>query len=1078
MRLLLVSLACIFTAYGQVSTGSIRGTVSDPSGAVVPDTVIVLTNIRTGVTQSVRSDGSGNYLIDFVPTGEYKITAEMLGFKKFERENITLDMSRQLRVDIPIPPGLVTETVSVNATTSLVETETGVLSTTVENQQVTSLPLLGRDPQSFRLVAPGVVNGANGPVTQGGLVRTDPYYIDGVNSSSHVWSGNPVNPNPDVIQEFKTLTNSFSAEYGEASGAVMTSTTKSGTNSLHGSVFEFLRNNELNAGNFFSHARPVVRRNQFGGTVGGPVIKNKTFFFFDMQFTRQRQAASFTNLTVPIAAFRKGDFSRLLGTVQPGVDALGRQVLANQIFDPQSGMQVGNTVVRNAFPGNIIPTSLLNPVALKVQELYPAAQLDTPFANFSTFGTNPVNQYEYDIKMDHSFSASDKISGRFSRRQNDQDQPTAFGRIAGGPAPGTLGPGFSHTPGRQAVLNHVHVFSPSMTNNLNLGWFQVYPKRTIPGSGVISESSLGITGMPNADEKVGMPYFNFVNYHALGATTDTLFLELQASNSLTDVFSMIRGKHNVRIGGEARHLRIDNLQPGAQTTAWYFSNLFTDQRGFANTGFDYASFLLGLPNDMNYSLFPDYIRTRSSVYALFVQDDIRVSRKLTLNVGLRWDAPLWYHEVHNRSGVFDLNKGQYQVFGQDGFRDTPWKNNWKNFGPRLGFAYTPGAKSSLVVRGGFGMFAAGTLSSGASGFLPTSPIFADADVGRYRTVDQVTNKITLGPIPYVPADKTGRNATSVSIYPDSNPMSYFEQYNLNVQNEIKGILLEVGYAGSRGVHLPYGAYNLNAIPISQAATAAGRFIAPFVPYPQFPNGVSVQTWIGSSNYNSLQLKAEKRFSSGLGFIAAYTFSKLIDVGQLGYRDPLLNRDLDRGIGPDNAPNRFTVAYNYRLPFGKGNRWVTHGPLQYVAGGWELNGFTTFQSGLALMPGISTNTCQCGNNAARPNVTSDPRISPSSRDLNHWYDISKFSVPAQFTIGNSGRGLVYGPHTHNWDLNAAKTFPIPGREGMKLEFRAEFYNLFNTPQFSDPNMTVNAGTAGRVTGSKNERQGQMALKLYF
>ena len=220
---------------------------------------------------------------------------------------------------------------------------------------MTSLPLLGRDPQAFRLVAPGVVNGANGPVTQGGLVRKDPYYIDGVNSSSHVWSGNPVNPNPDVIQEFKTLTNSFSAEYGEASGAVMTSTTKSGTNSFHGSVFEFLRNNELNAGNFFSHARPVVRRNQFGGTVGGPVIKNKTFFFFDMQFTRQRQAASFTNLTVPIAAFRKGDFSRLLGAVQPGVDALGRQVLANQIFDPDSGVLVGNTVVRNAFPGNIIP---------------------------------------------------------------------------------------------------------------------------------------------------------------------------------------------------------------------------------------------------------------------------------------------------------------------------------------------------------------------------------------------------------------------------------------------------------------------------------------------------------------------------------------------------------------------------------------------------------------------------------------------------------------------------------------------------------------------------------------------------
>ena len=232
----------------------------------------------------------------------------------------------------------------------------------------------------------------------------------------------------------------------------------------------------------------------------------------------------------------------------------------------------------------------------------------------------------------------------------------------------------------------------------------------------------------------------------------------------------------------------------------------------------------------------------------------------------------------------------------------------------------------------------------------------------------------------------------------------------------------------------------------------------------------MQTWIGSSNYNSLQLKAEKRFSSGLGFIAAYTFSKLIDVGQLGYRDPLGNRNLDRGIGPDNAPQ--PVNHRLQLPASirKGKPMGDAGPLQYVVGGWELNGFTTFQSGLALMPGISTNTGQCGNNLARPNVTAIPRISPT-RGSGSWYDISKFSVPAQYTIGNAGRGLVYGPHTHNWDLNAAKTFPIPGREGMKLEFRAEFYNLFNTPQFSDPNMTVNAGTAGRITGSRNERQGR-------
>src|SRR5262249_26388049 len=335
IRAIFIAMLAAFCALAQVSTGNIRGTVTDPTGAVVPGAKIVLSNIQTGVQSSVVTDGLGNYLFEFIPAGEYRIEAEVPGFKKFVRENVTLEMLRQLRVDIPLEPGLVTETVSVTARTSLVETETGALSTTVENVQVGSLPLIGRNPQDFRLLVPGVVNTGNGPVTQGGLVRKDPYYIDGVHSSNHVWSGNPVNPNPDVIAEFKTLTNSFSAEYGESSGAVMTSTTKSGTNDFHGTLFEFLRNDKLNAGNYFTHSRANLRRNQYGGTVGGPIRKNKTFFFFDMQFTKQVGAAAFTNLTVPNADFRRGDFSRILGP-QAGTDALGRPAFRNQIFDPSS----------------------------------------------------------------------------------------------------------------------------------------------------------------------------------------------------------------------------------------------------------------------------------------------------------------------------------------------------------------------------------------------------------------------------------------------------------------------------------------------------------------------------------------------------------------------------------------------------------------------------------------------------------------------------------------------------------------------------------------------------------------------
>ncbi len=1082
MRLVIATLAFGVGLFGQANSGSIRGTVTDPSGAVVASARVALTNVKTGVLQNAVSNGSGDYVFEFLPPGDYRVEAEVPGFKKFVRESVTLDVARQLRVDVGLEAGQVSETVTVSSQASLVETETGALGTTVENRQVTELPLLGRDPQSLRLLAPGVVNTSNGPITQGGLVRKDPYYIDGVNSSLHVWSGNPVNPNPDVIQEFKTLTNSFSAEYGESSGAIMISTTKSGTNDFHGTLFEFWRNDVLNASNFFAHKVPVLRRNQYGGTVGGPIKKNKTFFFFDIQITKQIGAGAFTNITVPLPEFRAGDFSRILGG-QIGTDALGRPVYKNQIFDPDTTRTVTDAagksvVIRDAFPNNMIPASRFNPAALKVQALFPPPQINTPFANFSAFGSTLNDSKEWDAKVDHSFSENDKLTVRFSQRTSSAEQPTAFGRIAGGPLPGTLGPGFSKSSGRQVAVNEVHIFSPAATNSLNLGWFQVYPKRTTPGYGVISENDLGIFGMPNGAQKLGTPYFNFLNFEQLGATTDTLFFELQNNNSLTDVASVVLGRHTIKFGGEARHLRTDNLQPGPMNTSWTFNTNFTDQRGFSATGFDYASFLLGLPQTMNYSIFPDYFRTRTSVYALFLQDDFRVSRKLTVNLGLRWDAPLWYHEAQNRSSVFDLTKGEYQQLGVNGFRNTPWDNNWLNFGPRVGFAYSPLTSSRLVFRGGFGMFTVGTLSAGANGFMNNTPLFADSDVGRYNSTDQITPRITLDTIPYAPADKTGRNATSVGVFPAHNPMSYFEQWNFNVEHEFKSVLFEIGYAGTRGVHLQYGSYNLNAIPVAQSPIAQGRFVSPFVSYPQYPNGVTSNSWIGSSNYNSLQVKAERRFSTGLGFIAAYTFSKLIDVGQLGYRDPLVNRNLDRGLAPDNAPHRFTAAYNYELPLGKGKRWASHGPLAYIVGGWEVSGITTFQSGFTLTPSTSVNTCVCGNNFAVPNVSRNPNIDPSQRSYPRWFDVTAFSIPAQYTVGNSGRGIINGPHVFNTDLNGAKRFPLPWREGISLEFRAEFYNAFNTPQFNDPNVTIGSATAGQITGSKNERQGQLALKLYW
>ncbi|MFN3326924.1 MAG: carboxypeptidase regulatory-like domain-containing protein [Bryobacteraceae bacterium] len=1056
--------ACLI--FGQGNTGSIVGTVTDASDAIVPGARITLTNTRTGVQATTNSDGSGNYLFNFVQPGTYSVEAESPGFKRFSRTNITLEMFRQLRIDIAMETGVVTETVTVAAETPLLETETGALSSTIENRQVLALPTLSRNPQDFRLLVPGIVQRGGNTVAQGGLVRKDPYYIDGAHSSNHVWAGNPVNPNPDVINEFKVLLNSFSAEFGQTSGSVMQATTKSGTNEIHGTLFEFLQNDRLNAGNYFTQTRPIIRRNQFGGTVGGPIVRNKTFFFGAAQVTTQRGTSAFNNLTVPTAAHRAGDFSQLRNVA-------GRPVT---IFDPMTTQD--GTNLRSPFPGNVIPASRFSPAALNIQQLYPAPLVNTDFANYTFFGTVKNDNFEYDIKVDHNFSENDKIFVRYSGRTTDSSPATPFpDPRAGGRNPGQLGFGQTINHSRQVVANYVKVFSPTVTNNLHLGWFQTYPKRTVAGYGEVSTNSLGIFGLPNGDEKLGTPDMQFTNYAPLGSSGDTLFFELQNSNSIVNVTSMMKGKHSVRFGGEARQIRTDNFQPNPGTTRWIFAPIYTNQLNVPNTGWDYASFLLGLPQNFQYRIFPGMFKSRSWVYALFIQDDIRVTRRLTVNLGLRWDAPLYYHEAENRSGTFDLNMGVYRQFGQDGFRRTPWNNDWNNFGPRVGFAYNVADKT--VIRGGFGLFTVGTMSSGAFGFMPSDPIFADADAGRYGTTDQIRWRTTLDRVPYEPADKTGRNALSVIVHPEHNPMSYFSQWNFNVGREIAGNLIEIGYAGSKGTHLHYGAYNLNAIPVHLSPEARGRFIEPFVPYPQFPNGATSASWIGSSNYHSLQMKSERRFSYGLSYLAAFTFSKLINVGEEGYRDPVNNRDLDRGIAPDSAPYRFTLGYVYELPFGRGRQFLNRNRiLDHAFGGWEVSGITTLQAGFPLTPGNNINTCACGPGVQnRPNVSGNPNLAKSERTMNRWFDTSVFSSPAQWTIGDAGRGLVWGPGLANWDMTVSKFFNFTER--YRLQVRAEAYNLSNTPYFANPNTTAGAGVFGRITAVQNQpRLMQMALRFHF
>lgn len=565
----------------------------------------------------------------------------------------------------------------------------------------------------------------------------------------------------------------------------------------------------------------------------------------------------------------------------------------------------------------------------------------------------------------------------------------------------------------------------------------------------------------------------------MGSAGGTLWRELQSQRSIVDGATWTHGRHTVKFGGEIRQIRTDNYQ--FTPWAFTFNNNFTNQVGFPASGFDYASFLLGLPSNYTYQIFPGYFRPRASVYALYAQDDVRVNRRLTVNLGLRWSAPTYYHEAHNLSSVFDISKNQYVQLGVNGMRNTAWDNSWWNFGPRFGFAYTPFAKSNAVIRGGFGMFTVGNALSGATGYLNNSPLFSDSDAGRFQTTDNINWRTTLDNIPYSPADKLGTNALSVNVFPAHNPMSYIEQWNLTVGREFKSVLVEVGYAGQHGVHMqPNYAYqyNANAIPLAQASVAQGHFTSPYVPYPLYPNGVNINSWLESTRLHELEVKAEKRFGSGISFLGAYTWQKPIVCGDGAYRDPIGNRGLDCGISGLGNQQRLTASWVWEPAFGPGRHWLNHGFLRYPLGGWEVDGIATLLAGQWLTLTTSTNTEVIGNSTTRPNLIGNPALPDGQQTLNQWYNVSAFAVPTLYTAGNAGRSLFLGPGFESVDLTVARRFWGFGSERRYLAFRWELYNASNTPNYGNPNLVIGSATAGKITSAGNARVMQAALKFYF
>jgi hypothetical protein len=1114
------------TAGAQSFTGRILGTVKDTSDAVIPQAAITVTNIATNIRTETRADSSGNYVFPQLPPGQYRIEVEAPGFKKFVREGVTLAVEQQARVDILLAVGQVTESVVVSANASLLETATSSVGKVVDNQRILSLPLNTRNVYSLVFLTPGVtgsvgnnynslsynVNGA-----RGGLDTI----IDGVTASHPTVNGAAgitVFPSVDAIDEFKLMGANYSAEFGRSLGSVLNVVYKSGGNQIHGSAYEFLRNSVLDANNFYSRGRgvdlPNLKRSQFGGMVSGPVRRDKTFYMVSYEGLRQRGFSS-TNPSVPTLLERQGDFSQSL--------ASNGQLI--RIFDPFTTRASGSGFIRDPFPDNKVPAFRLDPVAVNVMKYYPLPNFPgitpTNKNNYYRTGATALNTDNYDFRVDHNISTSQRFFARYSHRLTE-NVPAVFWPEEIKIAEGRQN---EENHARNAVADYTNSISPTMILTGRLGFARTLYVLDNQGLGFIP-SSLGLPrAIDTAVDRMMFPAFSASGYASLGGGDHRWnpFMTYSALANLTK----IRGAHTMKFGFEGRMIRVNVWEARAAGT-FSFSNGFTQgpnpNTASSTAGNGLASLLLGTGSGSLLQAWKN-VATQSFYTGLYFQDDWRVMSRLTLNLGLRHDMDTPRTERYNRMNYFDPSapsplarvvpgfpdlRGGVVFVGVDGRSRHQYPYDKNNFAPRFGFAYQLTPKT--VLRGGYGHSFGPSLQAAQGTVGPYGFRTESTWVG---SVDGIT-PLNLLSNPY-PQGFTAPPGSSEGLLTQvgsnlegvlrDQVTPWAMQWNFTIQRELPGeILIETAYVGTRGLQLSRGgegARNLNQLQPEMMSlgsrlneqvdnpffghVTSGILAQPRVgraqllrPFPQFTTVTPLFASGGSSNYHSMQITMKKRFSHGLMFEGSHTWGKIIEDGT-SHQDSY-NTAASRAIAGDDVAHRFVMSYIYELPFGRGKRFGANAPgmVNLLLGGWQFNGITTFQNGTPLSISAS-NTAGIGNTTIRANNNGKSgklEGSVTSR-LDRYFDTTVFSQPPAFTFGNLSTRLsdIRSDGIRSFDLSLFKEFSP--REWLKTQFRAEFLNAFNTPRFSGPDTSVTSQTFGRINSQANSpRQMQFGLKLLW
>jgi hypothetical protein len=1066
--------------FAQSESASIVGTVSDASGALMPSVTVTIRNVRTNAAVTVQTQADGNYTSPTLQPGSYSVTAETSGFGKVI-QNISLDIDQHARLDFQLKPGQVTESVVVEANAAMLETQSAAIGNVRTTQAINDLPINGRDFMVLTYLTPGTSSSGTGytmsrgasnqlglqGVSVNGIRNGDSTtYFDGIQSIDNEYGVMILLPPQDAIQEFKMQTSGRDATTGRTGGAAINLVTKSGGNDFHGTLFEFFRNSDLDARNYFDPKQiPAFHQNQFGASLGGRIIRDKTFFFIDFQKSYTIQGQSFLQ-TVPTTREVNGDFGQL----------------SNVIYNPF-------TNPRTPFPNNVIPPMMISPIGQKILDLYPAPNLPGLANNFGYNPPRTLSPIAGDIRIDHRFSDSDSFFGRYSNSTSGNIvNPGYFPQYSGGP----IFPGNYSSDGDQVVLGYTHVFSPTFLAEFRAGYSRLDNTGVNFNQGSDFMDKLGIPGIDGYGyqwQAVGV--FSITGSSQVGGTGNIPFVKATNNYQYSWHFNWIHDRHSIKWGYDLFRRGMNTVQMGAPSGSFSFTGQFTQNPASpGGTGSGLADALLGLDASASLSVWQE-TGTRRWEHGLFVQDDWRLSNKLTLNLGLRYELTTPWTEIHNRlanflpalNNVFPVGSAQIP-------QDTMYNANYLDFEPRFGLAYQ--ATSKTVIRAGFGMFYDFTSESVNSLGNNNAPFAGNLAITNNVSATNLVTGITplsAGFLPYQPIGAFMTAGTSVSFFPRTDPDAMIMQRNLSVQQQLtKDTVLTVAYVGTNGEHLTIYP-NINQPVPGPGAAPARRAYPVFSSITEISHGES-------TNYNALQVTGERRFSHGLAFLASYTWGHSIDITSTtaagGVQNPLCER-CDRGPSDFDIRNSLVLSWSYELPFGKGKAFGKdwHGPLDYMFGGWKLNSIDTFQSGSPFSVNSGTNTEGSGGGTQRANVIGNWHV--ANPNPSEWFNPAAFAAPPAYTYGNSGRNIIVGPGTNQIDLSIFKNIPLTFREGMRMEFRTEVFNLFNKPQFDNPNesgATAGAATIGVVgAGTLNyagnpaffqrtSREIQFALKLYF